>query len=64
MSPEQIQRIREHELRTILSELSKGCRILEIGVGTKRQKYQDGSKTLYCRKEGRVLETHHHSILE
>ncbi|MHC4268337.1 MAG: class I SAM-dependent methyltransferase [Planctomycetota bacterium] len=34
MSPEQIQRIREHELRTILPELPKGCSILEIGAGT------------------------------
>ena len=34
MSPEQIQQIREHELRTILSELPKGCSILEIGAGT------------------------------
>ncbi len=34
ISPEQIQRIREHELRTVLPNLPKGCSILEIGAGT------------------------------
>ncbi len=37
MSTEQMRRIREYELGTIMSILPKGCSILEIGAGTEVQ---------------------------
>ena len=45
MSAEQIQQIREYELRTILTEFPKGCSILEIGAGT-------GGQTKLLSEEG------------
>jgi SAM-dependent methyltransferase len=36
MSPDQLQRIREYELISVLPHLPKGCSILEIGAGTGR----------------------------